>query len=182
MDGRRLSVPTMASFGVGQAAEGFMRMGWGVLLLFYYQQLVGVDAALVGLAIAIALIVDAISDPVIGAWSDRIHSKWGRRHPVMFLAAVPMAGAFVALFNPPAGLSDWQGFSWLLVFGIATRFAFTFYYIPHLALGAEMSHDYLQRSTLFAYSAFGTSMSVAVAYGLITGFYFPTTDLYDPGS
>ena len=114
-------------------------MGWGVLLLFYYQQLVGVDAALVGLAIAIALIVDAISDPVIGAWSDRLHSRWGRRHPMLFVAALPLDGGFVALFNPPADLTDFQGFCWLLVFGIFTRLAFTFYYIPHLALGA--SHE-----------------------------------------
>jgi Na+/melibiose symporter-like transporter len=177
----RLSVATKASFGIGQAAEGFMRMGWGVLLLFYYQQLVGVDAALVGLAIAIALIIDAISDPIIGAWSDRLHTRWGRRHPMLVVAAVPLAVGFIALFNPPDGMSDWQGFFWLLFFGVLTRFAFTFYYIPHLALGAEMAHDYDDRSTLFAYSAFATSMSVAVAYGLITGYYFPTTEEYDPG-
>ena len=101
MQVRRLSVPTMAAFGVGQAADGFMRMGWGVLLLFYYQQLVGVDAALVGLAIAIALIFDAVSDPIIGAWSDRLHTKWGRRHPMMLAAAVPLALGFFGLFNPP---------------------------------------------------------------------------------
>ena len=73
---RRIPVATMSAYGFGQAAEGFMRMGWGVLLLFFYQQLVGVDAALVGLAIAIALIFDAVSDPIIGAWSDRLHTRW----------------------------------------------------------------------------------------------------------
>lgn len=156
-------------------------MGWGVLLLFYYQQLVGVDAALVGLAIALALIFDAITDPIIGAWSDRLHTKWGRRHPMMVVAAIPLALGFLGLFNPPDGLTDWEGFGWLLFFAIVTRFAFTFYHIPHLALGAEMAQDYDQRSTLFAYSAFGAAMSVSFAYGLITGYYFPTTPDYDPG-
>jgi len=178
---RRIPVATMSAYGFGQAAEGFMRMGWGVLLLFFYQQLVGVDAALVGLAIAIALIFDAVSDPIIGAWSDRLHTRWGRRHPMMLVASIPLALGFFGLFNPPDDLSDWQGFFWLLFFGVVTRLAFTFYHIPHLALGAEMAQDYDQRSTLFAYSAFGGAMSVSIAYGLITGYYFPTTPDYDPG-
>ena len=171
----------MAAFGIGEACEGFMRMGWGVLLLFYYQQLVGVDAAYVGTAIAIALIADAISDPLIGAWSDRLKTRWGRRHPMMLIAALPMAVGYFGLFNPPEGLSNLQGFFWLVCFGIVTRFAYTFYKIPHLALGAEMAQDYDQRSTLFAYSAFCGAMSVSFAYGLITGYYFPTTEEYDPG-
>ena len=158
-----------------------MRMGWGVLLLFYYQQLVGIDAAVVGTAIAVALVFDAVSDPIIGAWSDRLRTRWGRRHPMMVVAAIPMAVGFWGLFNPPQGMNDWQGFGWLVFFGVLTRFAYTFYKIPHLALGAEMAQDYDQRSTLFAYSAFGGAMSVSFAYGLITGLYFPTTAEYDPG-
>jgi Na+/melibiose symporter-like transporter len=178
---RQLKAPTMMAFGIGEACEGFMRMGWGVLLLFYYQQLVGVEAAYVGTAIAIALVADAISDPLIGAWSDRLNTRWGRRHPMMLVAALPMAIGFFGLFNPPSGMSNLEGFCWLVFFGILTRFAYTFYKIPHLALGAEMAQDYDQRSTLFAYSAFCGAMSVSFAYGLITGYFFPTSEQYDPG-
>ena len=176
-----LGIPTMFSFGVGEAAGAFKNMAWGVLLLFYYQQVVGVEAWLVGLAIAVSVLMDAITDPLIGAWSDRIHTRWGRRHPMLVAAALPLAVCFVALFNPPAGMSDWQGFLWLMTFGILVRSLYTFYNIPHLALGAEMAHDYDQRSTLFAYSAFVGAMSVAVSYGLIMRYYFPTTPEFDPG-
>lgn len=179
---RKLSVPTMLSFGVGEAAGAFKNMAWGVLLLFFYQQVVGVEAWLVGLAIAIAVIMDAVTDPLIGTWSDRIRTRWGRRHPMLLVAAAPLATSFVLLFNPPAGMTDLQGFAWLAVFGVLVRASYTFYNIPHLALGAEMAGDYDQRSTLFAYSAFVGTMSVAVAYGLITGYYFPTVEgVYDPG-
>ena len=179
---RKLSVPTMLSFGAGEAAGAFKNMAWGVLLLFFYQQIVGVEAWLVGLAIAIAVVMDAITDPLIGTWSDRIRTRWGRRHPMLLVAAAPLAISFVLLFNPPAGITDLQGFAWLAVFGVLVRASYTFYNIPHLALGAEMAHDYDQRSTLFAYSAFVGAMSVAVAYGLITGYYFPTVEgVYDPG-
>ena len=179
---RKLSVPTMASFGIGEAAGAFMGTVWSVLLLFYYQQVVGVEAWLVGLAIGISVAMDAVTDPLIGAWSDRIRTRWGRRHPMLLAAALPLAISFVLLFNPPRGMSDVEGFLWLMTFGMLVRASFTFYNIPHLALGAEMAHDYYQRSTLFAYSAFAYAMSVAVCYGLITGYYFPTVEgLYDPG-
>ena len=179
---RQLSVLTMMSFGIGECAGAFKNMAWGVLLLFYYQQVVGVEAALVGLAIAISVIMDAITDPLIGAWSDRIQTRWGRRHPMLLASALPLAVSFIFLFAPPEGMSDWQGFLWLTIFGVAVRASYTFYNIPHLALGAEMAHDYYQRSTVFAYSAFMGTMSVACAYGLITGYYFPTVPgVYDPG-
>ena len=181
-ESRKLSVPTMASFGIGEAAGAFMGVAWGVLLLFYYQQVVGIEAWLVGLAIGISVVMDAVTDPLIGTWSDRIRSRWGRRHPMLLAAALPLAISFVLLFNPPRGMSDLEGFLWLATFGVLVRASFTFYNIPHLALGAEMAHDYYQRSTLFAYSAFIGAMSAAVAYGLITGYYFPTVEgVYDPG-
>ncbi len=179
---RKLSIPTMFCFGVGEAAGSFKNMAWGVLLLFYYQQIVGVEAALVGLAIAISVVMDAVTDPLIGAWSDRIKTRWGRRHPMLVASALPLAVSFVFLFAPPEGISDFAGFLWLTTFGVLVRASYTFYNIPHLSLGAEMSHDYYQRSTLFAYSAFIGAMSVSVSYGLITGYYFPTVEgVYDPG-
>ena len=178
---RHLSVPTKASFGLGEVAGAFQNTAWSVLLLFYYQQIVGVEAALVGLAIGIAILVDGITDPLIGAWSDRVHSRWGRRHPMLLVSAAPLALSFVLLFHPPQGISDLGSFLWLTVFGVLVRASYTFYNIPHLSLGAEMAGGYHQRSTLFGYSAFIAAMSVALAYGLITGYYFPTTQEFDPG-
>lgn len=179
---RKLSVPTMFSFGIGQAAGAFKNIAWGALLLFYYQQLVGVEAWLVGLAIAISVIVDAITDPLIGAWSDRVNTRWGRRHPMLVAAALPLAVSFVLLFSPPAGLSDTGGFLWLLTFGILVRVSYTFYDIPHMSLGAEMAQGYHQRTTLFAYCAFLSAITGSCATALINGYYFPTVEgVYDPG-
>ncbi len=172
----------MLFYGIGEAAGACKNMAWGVLLLFYYQQVVGVEAALVGLAIAISVIMDAVTDPMVGAWSDHICTRWGRRHPMLLASALPLAVSFVLLFSPPEGMSDLEGFLWLMTFGVLVRASYTFYHIPHLALGAEMAKEYYQRSTLFAYSALVGTMSVAVAYGLITGYYFPTVEgIYDPG-
>ena len=100
---------------------------------------------------------------------------------MLLFSAVPLVVSFVLLFHPPQGMSDIGGFIWLTVFGVLVRVSYTFYNIPHLSLGAEMAHGYHQRSTLFGYSSFLSAMSVAIAYGLVTGYYFPTTEQFDPG-
>ena len=172
----------MFSFGIGQAAGSFKNIAWGALLLFYYQQVVGIEAALVAAAIAISVVMDAVTDPIIGAWSDRIKTRWGRRHPMLLASTLPLAVSFVLLFSPPEDMSNMGGFAWLTTFGILVRASFTFYDIPHMSLGAEMSKDYYQRSTLFAYCAFLSAITGSVATALINGYYFPTVEgLYDPG-
>lgn len=120
-------------------------------VLFYYRQVLGVSGKLAGLALLIAMISDALSDPIIGSISDRFHSRWGRRHPFMVAGTLPLALVFFALFRPPAGLSELQLFVWLTVVAVALRTFLTIFYIPYLALGAELSTDYQERSSVTTY-------------------------------
>jgi Na+/melibiose symporter-like transporter len=178
---RRLTIGPMLAFGVGQAAEGIKNAAFNTFLLFFYQQVIGVPGVLTGLALGIALCFDAITDPIAGALSDKTQSRWGRRHPFMLAAALPLAFAFYFLFNPPDGLTELGYFLWLTTFAVLVRGALTFYYIPHLALGAEMARDYNQRSTLYALSTM-----FSLVGGALTGFiayrvFFPTTPEYNPG-
>jgi Na+/melibiose symporter-like transporter len=178
---RRLSVGVMCAYGIGELAQAAMTIGFNMLLLFFYQQIVGVSGTLTGLALAIAMVFDAVTDPIAGGMSDRLQSRFGRRHPMMALAAIPLAISFIALFSPPAGLSELQGFLWLTVFAVLVRGSMTFYHIPHLALGAEMAAGYRQRSTLFAVSTvilFAGSSVLAIAVYWV---FFPTTEAFTPG-
>jgi Na+/melibiose symporter-like transporter len=172
----------MLAFGIGQAAEGIKNQAFNVFLLFYYQQVVGVPGTLVGLALGIALFFDAITDPLAGVISDRFQSRWGRRHPFMFISAFPLVITFIALFNPPDGLSVFSSFLWLTTFAVLVRSSLTFYYVPHLALGADMAHDYHQRSTLFALSTVFSITSMALVSFVGYRYFFPTTVLYNPGT
>ncbi len=171
----------MAAFGIGQAAEGIKNAAFGTFLLFYYQQVIGVSGTLTGLALAIALAFDAFSDPLAGSISDKVRTRWGRRHPFLLASAGPLGLTLFALFNPPDGLSEFGYFLWLTVFATLVRGALTFYHVPHLALGAEMAHQYDQRSTLFAFSTLFGALG-----GAFTGFFayrvfFPTTAEFNPG-
>ena len=64
-----------------------------------------------GLALNLVLIADAITDPLVGYFSDRTRSRWGRRHPFMYAAALPVAITYYFLWTPPESLTDWQLFS-----------------------------------------------------------------------
>src|SRR4030095_11900425 len=82
---RRLAIPVMAAFGFGQLGEALVTIGFTTFLLFYYNQVLGVSGTITGIALAISLVVDAAVDPIAGALSDRLRSRWGRRHPFILL-------------------------------------------------------------------------------------------------
>ncbi|MEZ4334725.1 MAG: MFS transporter [Myxococcota bacterium] len=172
----RLSPVTMACYGFGQMAEALVTTGFTVFLLFYYNQVLVLPGGLAGLALAIALAVDATTDPLVGALSDRLRSSWGRRHPFMALAAVPLALSFWAVFNPPAGLSTGALFAWLTIFAVLTRLALTLYAVPHLALGAELARDYGERSTIFSFNLLFGSIGSLFGGALSLRCFFPSRE------
>ena len=174
-------MPTMAAYGFGQVAESIKNQGFNVFLLFYYNQVLQISATGSAIALAIALIFDAVTDPVAGSLSDKLHSRWGRRHPFILFSAVPLAISFYLLFNPPVGLSELTYVIWLAVFAILVRGSLTFYHVPHLALGAEMARDYDQRSTMYAFSTFFGFMGGVVFIPISYRVFFPTTEAFNPG-
>ena len=135
----------------------------------------------VGAAISASLMLDGLIEPVVGSWSDRTTSKWGRRHPWMFVAPIPIALSFYAIFNPPDGLGSLGLAVWCGVMVTLLRQAMTFFHTPHLALGGELSPHYTERSKVMAYNSFfawagGSSMS----YIALT-FFFPKSAEFHNG-
>lgn len=141
---------TRMSFGIGGAAEGIKNNGFDYALLFFYSNILGVDAGLVGVALLIALIIDAISDPVVGYWSDNMRTRYGRRHPFIYASLIPTAVVYFLTWNPPAGLTGNELFPWLVATTIGVRLAFTFYDVPSSALAAELTQDYDERTSLLS--------------------------------
>jgi glycoside/pentoside/hexuronide:cation symporter, GPH family len=141
-------------YGFGTVAYGIKDNGFNFLLLIFYNQLLGVPAQQVGLAIMLALIVDGFMDPLIGHVSDRFHSRFGRRHPFMYASALPCAVFYYLLWNPPAGVGTAALFWYLLVIAIIVRMFIALYEVPSAALLAELTQDYDQRTSLVVYRFF----------------------------
>ena len=168
-------------FAVGQIPEGVQSTSFGFFLLFFYNQVLGLSGFLASLAIVIALLVDAVSDPVIGSWSDGIRHRWGRRHPFMYAAAAPFAICFYFLFSPPAGLTETQVFSWLVVFSVLTRTTQSVYSIPHTSLTAELSTDYHERTLLSSLRSLLQSVGTLMVFLIGLQIFFGATPEYPNG-
>ena len=125
--------------GFSQAVDYVKFISYELFVLFFYSQVLGLPGTLAGLAILLSMIVDAVTDPVVGSWSDSIRSRLGRRHMPMLAAVVPVGIFFVMLFSPPAGLGQWGLFAWLTGVSICLRIAFTFFAAPASAMTAEIS-------------------------------------------
>ena len=169
------SLWTKFAYGFGSVAYGVKDNGFNYFLLLFYSQVIGIDARLVGLAITIALVLDAVTDPIIGYWSDNFRSRWGRRHPFMYAAAVPVAASYFLLWNPPVGWSEQQLFLYVLGLAIFIRTFINFYETPSSALAAELTDDYDQRSSLLSWRYYfgwtgGNTMSVLMFMFLFPAF------------
>jgi Na+/melibiose symporter-like transporter len=140
--------PTILLYGFGACSTGVKMRALSSFLLIFYNQSLGLPPTTVALAITLITVFDAVVDPLTGYASDRLRSRWGRRHPFMYAAAVPVAGAFYFLWNPLPGLDDGALFAHLLVCLMLLRLFDTFFELPSLALGPELVQDYDGRTVL----------------------------------
>ncbi len=165
---RRLATPTMLAYGFGAVAYGVKDFGFLTFLLLFYNQVIGLPAEQVGFVIMCALLVDAVIDPLIGFLSDHTRSRWGRRHPWMYAAPIPIALGWLLLWNPPA-LSHNAMLAWVFATAVIVRTAVSAYEVPSQALSPELTADYDERTRIMAYRYLfgwgGGMVMMIVAYG-----------------
>lgn len=142
------SAATRLFFGFTAVVETTKFQVYETYLIFYYAQVLGLKGSLAGLAVAIAIIADAILDPLIGSFSDSFRGPLGRRHTLMFAAILP-TGLFVwLLFDAPAGLGQAGLFAWMLAFCLLARISGSFYSVPAAAVAAELTENATVRAEL----------------------------------
>jgi Na+/melibiose symporter and related transporters len=177
----RLSLTTRLFYGFGSVAFGAKDNGFSYFLAFFYAQVVGLPAAKVGLAIMVALIIDAFIDPVLGQLSDNTRSKWGRRHPFMYAAALPVALSYLLLWNPPQGWSENALIAYLVVTAILIRTFISTYEIPSAALSAELTTDYDERTQLLSYRFLFSWIGGLATYAAALAIFLRPTAEYPVG-
>ncbi len=176
-----LTLKTKLSFGIGSAAEAIALHTITAYAVLFYNQVLGLPALLAGLAVSVSLVLDGVIEPMAGSLSDRTRSRFGRRHPFMYASALPIALAFFAVFNPPSGLDHTMLFVWFLVSVSALRWSMAFYHTPHIALGGELSSNYVERSKVMAYNAFFTWAGAALTTVIALRVFFKRTEEYPRG-
>ncbi len=155
--------------GFGSVAYGVKDNGFSTLLLLFYSQVLGLEAGLVGLILLVALLLDALVDPLVGYWSDKTHSRWGKRHPWMYAAILPMAAAWIMLWHPPEVSEGWL-YGYLLLFAFLMRAAVSCYEIPGLSVVPGLTSDYDERTSLtrwrFVFGWAGGLLMLTLAFGV----------------
>ena len=149
-----ITLLTRLLYGFGSIAYGVKDNGFRVFLLIFYNQVVGLPATMVAAAVMTAMLLDCLIDPVIGHVSDNFRSRWGRRHPFMYVSALPVALSFLLLWNPPMDWSQTGQFWYLVTVAVIIRTVISLYEIPSSAMSAELTQDYTERSRMLGWRFF----------------------------
>ena len=147
-------------------------------LILYFSQLLGVPPHHAATVAFIALLFDAVSDPLVGSLSDNCRSRLGRRHPFLFASALPFGLILYGLFSPPAGWGPGGLVVWMLLGTILLRTVYTLFSVPYLALGAELSTDYRERTTVAAHRLFFSYLGGTATTALGLWVLFPMSERF----
>lgn len=149
---QRLSPGFKVRFAMADLGFTTLRAAADFFLLFYFTDIAGINSAIAGSALMFGKLTwDAINDPLVGYWSDRTRSRFGRRRVWMLAAAVPIAVATWLQFSLPHGLTGIAAFLTVLgTFWLKDTFI-TMAAVPYNALTPEVTGDYRERSSVAAY-------------------------------
>jgi glycoside/pentoside/hexuronide:cation symporter, GPH family len=160
--GGRLRRGTYVGYGVGSIGTGIFTTVPGLLLLTFMVRQLAVPPALAGLIILAPRLWDMMTDPLAGSLSDRTRTRIGPRRPWLLAGALTLPVAFALLFRVPT-LSGTQAAIYVLVVYLFGATAFTIFQVPYVALPAEMTEDYDERTTILAYRIAFLTVGILVA-------------------
>jgi GPH family glycoside/pentoside/hexuronide:cation symporter len=148
----RLSRGVIWTYSMPRIGFGVMGLLFGTYLMKFATDVLFIAPAAIGTIIAASRFWDAISDPMAGYLSDRTRSSLGRRRSWMFGAAIPMGVCLFLIWSPPSGLDATALVLWMAVALLLYETASTAFFVPHGAIGVELTPNYHERTRLFGYS------------------------------
>ena len=148
-----------AAPGIGFRMMAFL---FGTYLLKFSTDVLLIAPLTMGALIAASRIWDGISDPMTGFLSDRTRSRFGRRRIWLYCSAIPMGLGMVMMWSPPTSMEGVNLVIWMGIALFVYETASTAFFVPHGALGMELTSNYHERTRLFGY----THMIGAVGAGL----------------
>jgi glycoside/pentoside/hexuronide:cation symporter, GPH family len=158
----RLGRGTYLGYGVGSVGTGIFTTVPGLLLLTFMVRQLAVPPAIAGLVILAPRLWDMVTDPLAGSLSDRTRTRMGPRRPWLLAGSLTLPVAFVLLFRVPE-LSGTSAAMYVLVVYLFGATAFTVFQVPYVALPAEMTEDYDERTTILAYRIAFLTVGILIA-------------------
>ena len=151
-------------YGLGSVATGSFGTVPGLLLLPYLTDRIGVPAAAAGVIVFAPKAWDVVLNPVAGRVSDRSTHPDGCRRPFLIRAGLLLAAAFALLFLGPTA-PQWLAAGWVAVVYLACATAYSFFQVPYVAMPAEITDDYDERTRLMTWRVAILALAILVSGG-----------------
>jgi Na+/melibiose symporter-like transporter len=161
----RVALSTILSWGAPVVAASGALFFVQFFFLNFATDVLLIAPATVGVIFALGRMWDAVSDPIVGTWSDRTRTALGRRRPWMVAGVPLLVVSLLMTWIPPVSLVGTAQVAWIAasLFGFYT--AFTCYMVPHQSLGAELSRDHHDRSRIFGVQSAFFTVGIMLAFG-----------------
>lgn len=150
-------------WGAGTLAVAALFNAVNVLLLRYLVDFVGIGAGVAGALIGLSKLYDAFIDPAVGTLSDRSRSPAGRRRPFVLVGGMLLAVAAVMLFNVPGSMKGNDALWYVVVALLVYATAYATFSVPYMAMPAEMTRDYHERSRLISFRVYAVALASLLA-------------------
>lgn len=162
-----ISMKEIIGYAVGDAGFNFYWIIIGSYLSYFYTDIFGISAAAAGTMFLITKIVDAFTDPAMGAIADRTHSRWGKFRPYLLFGAVPMAAAAILTMSTP-DLGENGKIIWAYGTYTMMMLCYTVLSTPYSSLAGVITAKATERNKIFGWRFF-----FAYFTGIIVGAFTP---------
>lgn len=160
------------SYGLGDVACNVVFALTTSLLIYFYTNVVGISAAMIGTIMLISRFFDGISDVLIGHLVDRTHSKYGKSRAWILWMMIPYGIAAILLFTVPPATQIVKGIYVFITYNFCTTVVYTALNLPYATLATLMTRDTDQRAVVNLFrtgmSALGNMVISAVTFPLVT--------------
>ncbi|MGL4369472.1 MAG: MFS transporter [Spirochaetota bacterium] len=174
MSDEKLPLRIKMGYGVCDLGGNLFFTVIGFLLMNYITDEAGLAAGLAGAALMIGRLVDAVSDPLVGYFSDRTKSRWGRRRPWILFGSIPLGVAAFWMFRNPHITDQTALFIWIAASFVVLCVLYACVNIPYNALTPELTKDFNERTSLNGYrmmfAVVGTLTGVGAAMPIVSAF------------
>ncbi|HJL62319.1 MAG TPA: MFS transporter [Pseudomonadales bacterium] len=169
----KLTTGVIWAYSIPRIGFGIMGLLFGTYLMKFSTDVLLIAPAAMGALIAASRIWDGVSDPLAGYLSDRTHSRFGRRRIWLFMSSVPMSLGLIMIWSPPSSLEGVMLIAWMGLALFVYETASTAFFVPHGALGVELTPNYHERTRLYGYShmigALGSLLGLISLYLMDSG-------------
>lgn len=147
----KLTIKEKILYGFGDLGYATVAQTLSNFIMFFGTSVLGVSGTLMGIAISVGVLWDAISDPLLGYISDNTYSSMGKRHPYILIGTLGMCAINLIIWLVPPSSPEIVKFLWILLSLLLVQTFCTFFSTPYLALGLEMTKDPHEQTSLQSY-------------------------------